>query len=274
MAGIKMEKDDVESTVEKSQVAVKQPLQAVPVDAMMGYFPINDLPSKYKLYPEGTMIHGRPLKVLEVKQLSQMGENNSNVIINGILKSATRGIKVEDILLADKIYILFWLRANTYKDSGYKVNFKCLKCEKDSTYSFTLDALQITYIMDDYVDGTPFELPISKDKIIWRYQTIKDVTEVESFKSKVQGNRLEEYDDDILELASHITINEKVMSLKQKYDYLIALDAGDYARIETEDTANEIGVSTVINVKCGECGEMSYAGLSFRPEFFVPKYKT
>jgi hypothetical protein len=274
MPGIKMEKDDSESTVEKPQVAVKQPLQAVPVDAMMGYFPITDLPSKYKLYPEGTMIHGRPLGVLEVKQLSQMSENNSNIIINGILKSATRGIKVEDLLIADKIYILFWLRANTYKDSGYKVDFKCLKCEKDSTYSFTLDALQITYIKDDYIDGTPFELPISKDKIILRFQTIKDVTEVENFKSKVQGNRLEEYDDDILTLASKISVNEKIMSLKQKYDYIIALNAGDYAMLDSTDTEREIGVSQVVNVKCGLCGQISYAGLSFRPEFFVPKYKT
>lgn len=274
MAGIKMEKDDVELIVKKPQVAVKQPLQVVPEGSAMGYFPITDLPSKYKLYPEGTVIHGRPLRVLEVKQLSQMGENNSTIVVNSILKSSIRGIKVEDLLIADKIYILFWLRANTYKDSGYKVDFKCLKCEKDSTYSFTLDALQITYLKDDYVDGTPFELPISKDKIILRYQTVNDVTEVENFKSKIQGNRLEEYDDDILTLASKINVNEKIMSLKQKYDYIIGLDAGDYAMIESEDTEREIGVSQVINVKCNSCGQISYAGLSFRPEFFVPKYKT
>lgn len=273
MAGVKMEKIDDEKKDEQ-QVAVKPAPQAVPEDAMMGFYPINDLPSKYKLYPEGTLIHGRPLRVLEVKQLSQMGENNSNIIINSILKSAIRGIKVDDLILADKIYILFWLRANTYKDSGYKVDFKCLKCEKDSTYSFTLDALQITYLRDDYKEGTPFELPISKDKVVLRLMRVSNAIEVENFKSKVQGNHLESYDDEILNLASCITVGEKIMSLKQRYEYLISLDAGDYARIETEEVADEIGVSTVINVKCSECGELSYAGLSFRPEFFIPKYKT
>jgi len=203
-----------------------------------------------------------------------MGENNSNIIVNNILKSSIRGINIDKLLIADKIYILFWLRANTYKDSGYKIDFKCLKCEKDANYSFTLDALQISYIKDDYVDGTPFELPINKNKIILRYQTIGDVTDVENFKSKVQGNKLEDYEDDILTLASKISVDERVMSLKQKYDYLISLDAGDYAAIESMDTEMEIGVSQVVNVKCSECGQLSYAGLSFRPEFFVPKYKT
>lgn len=275
MAGVKMEKADNETKVEQPKVAVKPPSQAVPEDVPMGFYPIKDLPSKYKLYPEGTLIQGRPLRVLEVKQLSQMGEDNSSNVINGILKSATRGININDILIADKIYILFWLRANTYKDSGYRVDFKCLKCGKDSNYSFNLDALEITYIDDSYVDGIPFELPVCKDKIIMRYQRVSDVIEMENFKTKNIGNPLADYDNDILNTASCIAfINEKQLSIKQKYEYLVDLDAGDFAVIENPPTIKDMGVSTIINVKCNICGEMSYAGLSFRPEFFIPKYKT
>jgi len=169
MPGVKMEKiDDEVKTVSKT--VEKQPVQSVPVDSAIGFYPINDLPSKYKLYPQGTIIYGRPLRVIEVKQLSQMGEENSGNVINSILRSATKGIKIEDILIADKVYILFWLRANTYKDSGYKVDFNCLKCKKPSSYSFALDALDVTYIKDDYDEETPIQLPICKDKIIMRYQ--------------------------------------------------------------------------------------------------------
>jgi hypothetical protein len=273
MAGaLKMEK--VEEKVE-TKVVEKPVAEKVPDDGMMGFYPIKDLPSKYKLYPEGTLIYGRPLRVLEVRQLSQMGEDNSANVINNVLRSATKGLKVENMFLADKIYIIFWLRANTYKDPGYRVDFKCMKCEQPSNYSFGLEALKVTYIKDTYVDGTPFELPVSKDKVILGYQTVANVIEMENLKSKSIGNPLVSYDDDVLSTASCIvSVNEKIMSLKQKYDYLIDLDSGDYARIATEQLDNEMGISTIIDVKCNKCGETSPAGLSFRPDFFIPKYKT
>ena len=81
------------------------------------FFPIDDLPSRYKLYPEGTKIFGRTLKVSEVKKLTTMNENNFNVILKDILTATLRGIDIEDICVADKVYIIFWLRANTFKNS-------------------------------------------------------------------------------------------------------------------------------------------------------------
>ena len=56
MAGaLKMEK--VEEKVE-TKVVEKPVAEKVPDDGMMGFYPIKDLPSKYKLYPEGTLIYG------------------------------------------------------------------------------------------------------------------------------------------------------------------------------------------------------------------------
>lgn len=264
----------VEKKMEQPQEAVKPVVQVVP-EAPMGFYPITDLPSKYKLYPEGTLIYGRPLRVLEVKQLAQMGEQNSTIVMNNVLKSATKGIRIEELLVADKIYILFWLRANTYKDSGYQIDFKCLKCDKDSTYAFNLDSLDINYIPDNYVEGKPIELPISKDKVVMRYQRVCDVTEYQNFKDKILGNKLEEYNDEILGTASCIvSVNGAELPLKKRYEYLINLQAGDFTVIENNSILSDIGVSTLINVKCSLCNEMSYAGLSFRPEFFIPPYKT
>jgi hypothetical protein len=244
-------------------------------DPMLGFYPITDLPSKYKLYPENTLIYGRPLRVIEAKQLSQMSEGNSNTIMNNVLRSAIKGINVDDILVADKLYIIFWLRANSYKDSGFKVDFNCLECETKSSYHFNLDSLKITYISDDYSKDKEFMLPINKHEINMRYQRIKDAVELENFKSKNSDNPLVSYDDDILSLASCINlINGEDKTLKQKYDYLIGLDVGDYSVISTEMTDNEIGISTIINVKCSKCEKISFAGLDFREDFFIPKYKT
>ena len=87
-------------------------------------------------------------------------------------------------------------------------------------------------------------------------------------------NPLEKYDEDLLNTASTIfSINgDQTKPLKEKYNYIVDLDPGDFAVIENNTSLKEIGVSTVINVKCKLCGEMSLAGLSFRSEFFIPKY--
>lgn len=261
-------KDDV------TAVKTAPKVSSVNQDALMGFFPINDLPSKYKLYPDGTLIHGRPLRVLEVKQLSMMTEDNSFSIINNVIRSCVRGINVDDILIADKMYILFWLRANTYKDPGYTVNFTCSKCKQPSQYYFNLDVLNIDYIKDENIEMLPIVLHNSGDTILLKYTTIADSIEVENVKSKTLSNPLLEFDEDILLLASRIvSINEKVMTLEQKYKYITNLTPADYAILETESANTEIGISTVINVKCDKCKETSPAGLSFRSEFFIPKYK-
>ena len=220
--------------IDENEAVAKKASTVAPVaqDPMMGFFPITDLPSKYKLYPEGTVIYGRPMRVLEVKQLSMMSEENSFSIVNNIIRSCVRGMKVEDILLADKMYILFWLRANTYKDPGYTVDFGCTKCNQPSKYYFNLDVLSIEYIKDENIEQLPIVLPSKGDKVLLHYQTIGDSIEVENLKSKALGNKLVEYDDDILSLASSIvTINEKVMTLEQKYKYIISLEPSDYAAL-------------------------------------------
>jgi hypothetical protein len=72
------------------------------------YWAINGLPSNYLLYPKGTQILGRPLKVLEVKKLSSINEENADFIINDILKRTIKGINIDNLLVADKLFIILW----------------------------------------------------------------------------------------------------------------------------------------------------------------------
>ena len=69
------------------------------------YWPIENLPSKYKLYPPGTKLYARPLKVLEVKMLSSLTNENFHHIITEVLKKTVKGIEVENLLVADKLFI-------------------------------------------------------------------------------------------------------------------------------------------------------------------------
>ena len=92
---------------ELSQVTNPQPTQSVNPLAEMtkevdnndigdNYWPIDDLPSKFKLYPEGTKIFARPLKVLEVKMLSSLNNDNFHHVITEVLKKSVRGINIDE----------------------------------------------------------------------------------------------------------------------------------------------------------------------------------
>jgi len=231
------------------------------------YWLVNDIVTKYKLYPEGTEIYARPLKVIEVKKLASLNESNADFILNDILKKATRGLNIEDMYVADKIYLTLFLRANTFKDSSYVVNYTCNKCEKESSYHFGLDLLKINFLPDDYDPHKEYEL-FNKDKISIRFLRVKDDIEASRFRESA-GNA--EIDDDIVTMASMIsTINGSSVPLHQKYLYLVELDAESFIDITSYMEKYSIGVEPIMNVVCSNCGGTSPMGITFHPAFFVP----
>lgn len=238
------------------------------------FWPIEDLPSRFKIYPEGTKFFGRPLKVLEIKMLSTLNENNVNHVINSIIKKSINvvGISHDDILVSDKLYLVFWLRANTYKDSGYKVGFECSECEQESTYTFNLSDLEIKYL-EEY-NKEPIKLK-DGDEIGLKFQSLKEEQEANSFIKKNKGKPLMEIDEELVNYATLIsTINGEKKSLKDNYEYLINLSPEDYVIIVGELENRDIGIVPIINVKCDKCGGIAPAGVSFRGDFFLPKYIT
>ena len=222
-----------EEKIKKTNVQVEQKKKEEKKSAVDdNYWKIKDLPSKYKLYPEGTVIRGKPLKVLDVKLLSTIDENNFNEIINDVLKRCVTGINPQDLLVPDKLYIIFWLRANTYKDSGYSVEFSCPKCKKQSSYDFSLDTLNVINIKDGYDPDKEITLPSGKDKLKFRYQRVKDEFLIEEFVNKEETSVVK-FDRDILNIAGVLcSINgDETITLRKKYDYLIDLNPADYSYI-------------------------------------------
>ena len=93
-----------------------------------GFQPVDTLPSKYKCYPKGTRIYARPLKVLELKQLATMSEETADEVINSVLSRSTIGLDVGDRVVADKIFLVMWQRAHTYKGVEFSISYVCPDC--------------------------------------------------------------------------------------------------------------------------------------------------
>lgn len=231
---------------------------------------IDNLPSKYLKYSEDTKIYGRALDIKQLKKLSNMTPANASTIIDDILRGTLKGIAFEDILISDKLYLILWLRANTYPESGYSVPFMCPECENQATYDFKVDSIGINYIREDVVFEEPLELS-NGDFIVFKYPTIKDEQRVIKFKESVKKS-FAKYDSDTLSLTMVIdTINGEKKSVMEMHDYVS--DTKIYSQIKGYAGDFDFGISDVLSITCNKCGGSTQTGLSFREDFFIPTYR-
>jgi len=228
---------------------------------------IESLPSQYKHYD--AKLYGRALNVRELKKLANINPMNANTMINDIIKSVIRGVDSGNILVGDKLYIILWLRANTYPQSGYSVEFDCPSCNDASTYDFKVDDIQINYISENEISGP---ITIEGKSIEFKYVTISDEDRVTKFKEMVKKS-MTKYDDDVLNMAaSVVSIDGEQKSLMEIYNYINS-SPQVYSKVYGHIKQFEFGINEVLNVKCNKCGGIVPSGLTFRSDFFLPPYR-
>lgn len=263
-------KKDMDANTINEMIKKQSNKNAMEPDDYVKFLKIDNLPSKYLYYPEGTAIYGKPLIIPQLKKIANMTPLNASTTLDDIIRSAVRGIDINEILISDKLYIILWLRANTYPDSGYCVPFTCDSCDNISSFDFKVDDIDINYIRDDIKFESPLELS-TKDFIICKYPRIKDETRIQKFKDSVKKS-FEKYDEDILNLTMTIdTVNGKEMSVMEMYNFIS--DTKIYSQIKGYADDFNFGISSILNVKCNKCGGTIPTGLSFREDFVIPSYK-
>jgi len=241
-----------------------------------GYIPIFDLPTKGKLYPEGTIIKARSMKVMEVKALSQMNSQNANIIVNDVLRKCVRGIDISELYTADKMFLIFWLRANTYADSGFSIGFTCGKCEKASTYDFKLSNLKTQDFEQERHNKfkAGIETP-GGHKLTLKLLQTKDEEETETFLRENETTMMD-FDEDVVSLTKMIVnINGEKLGTIAKYRFLTeTINPIDYTHIQSFIEEHGMGIQPTIDVECNKCGGNTVTVLPFRGDFFLPKVRT
>jgi hypothetical protein len=239
------------------------------------FWEVKGLPSKMKFYDPVAKIFARPLKTPEVKKISSINEDNGDFILNDIVKRTTKNINVDELYVADKLYIIFWLRANTYRDSGFIVNFICMnkECNKKITHHFEVDNLEVQFVSDSFDPNKEITLIGSGSKVKYDYLRVKDEAFIEKFKD-INGTVLGDIDNEILAMAQMVkTIDSKEKNLLQKYHWVSDLEPTDFSYLRSYMEKNGMGIKPFINVKCESCGGSTPVGISFRADFFIPDYK-
>ena len=177
------------------------------------------------------------------------------------------GIDVDDILLADKYYIIYWQRANTYVGDHFAIECECEDCHKKEKVNFTVDQLEVKSIKDDCPFLNEIELP-SGNKVELGYLRIGDEAKIAEALRMVPGA-----DPDVMNLSAVIkTINGEEKSTKEKYDFLTTADMSDVLVITKLLTENELSIVPSIKHVCTGCGRSAEIDISFQPNFFIPEY--
>lgn len=227
----------------------------------------NLLPSKGMFYQD--KIYVKKLSTINIKKLATITEQNSNFVINNILKSSIwdgNGFDYTKILVADKIWLIFYLRSFTYNDIPFKVRHKCKNCDTIAHYDFVLKNLAVTY----YEKPLPEYFDINGDQITIEYPTIN--TEMTVDKIKNDPNVDLDIDTGLLDFSSYITkINGRDVSLITAYEYLTELDGMSFTKF-TNLVSDYMFIATPYGkFKCAHCDEEIEVPIPFSPSFFLPK---
>ena len=230
--------------------------------------PLEELPSRGFYYSEP--IYGKPLTATQAKQLGGMNQKNAEAMIDSILKENIKGVSFGNILLADKMFLMFWLRQNSFKRTNYTLKYECSECENKENKEFTAADLKINYHPDMTEDL--FDIDVGGKIFKVKYPTVSDQDEMNLVKKK-NANTIT-FDDEFLTLANAIvSIDGEELHLLKKYRYLV--DSNKFSADDLSDLTSglnriAIGVDPYIEIECSKCGGRSVSLIPFRPDYFLP----
>ena len=141
----------------------------------MNYWKIefNDLPSLGLYYSKDTEIRIRTMTVRDVKYLATFNKTNAITITNELLNRCLKlkNLKFEDILLADREYLIFWLRTNTFiRSSGYQIKIpECPTCKNAIEQEIKLNQFKTDFIKSKFeeciLNGINLTIPLKHPRI-------------------------------------------------------------------------------------------------------------
>lgn len=225
------------------------------------------LPSKGKYY--ATDLYVKKLSTIDIKNLSTLTADTIDGVMNSIIAHCVQGINVNDILVGDKFWLIFYLRNLTYNDYPFYVKYKCKECGKTAMYKTQMKDIIVNYIQDDFNPTYTME---NGDTIEIGFPTIgneisKNQILREPEKYTVDG----EIDEALLNIACYVkSINGSKISIMKAYNYICELDALSFTNFGNYMADIDFGVKPYFEIPC-DCTNKVIVPLSLSPEYFMPK---
>ena len=197
---------------------------------------MDELPSRGKAYSKAAQIRGHFLTIADVKFISLITPENASPIIDSVLRRCFKfkNLPYESLLLCDRQYLIFWLRANSYlTENGYQISIKkCSCCGQSYTGNIGLDDININYLEHGI---EPIVLPQSRIHVSLKMPTVK------SLKYKDEDKKLEH----ALRMLDVDTMDAR--------DFIQELSAYDYTYLLDYCSSINVGFDMHFRPVCPHC---------------------
>lgn len=198
-----------------------------------------ELPSRGIFYSKDARIRVRTMSVLEVKFLATYMESTATRICNEIINKCTifENLTIDELLLPDRDYIIFWIRLNTFNTSnGFSVSIPhCATCHNEIVKDLSLETFKHKYLDNGfepnvYLPDLGMEIPIKIPKY---------------------GDSIYNVENEIEEVALRIDSDN---TFEEKTRFVSSLTALDYIHLKEHIDKYNCGIIDEVPIYCPECG--------------------
>ena len=245
-----------------------------------------ELPSEGKIYDTGVnpKLHFRSMTTNEeMMRLSQSDYPYKTMceIIDRCLVEPV-GISSYEMSLGDYQYCLHKLRTVTYGNK-YSLVSICPVCGKAMKKVINLDEIEVFKYFPEYEEYFNVELPTKKNKVKLRYQTPRDMDEIEHEVKQWLDNFYKQYPKSkptvnikyLFQLKHLIeTVDGQIYNSEKLEAFLRALPMLDTNKLLQAGTKinTKVGINTVLQNKCDnpDCGAAFATSFRITDRFFGP----
>lgn len=208
---------------------------------------LSELPSRGKEYPPESYIRIRPMTVGNCKYLSTLAQDNirrTTSMLNEVLESCLKtNIQFNDLIWADRNYLLFWLRVNSFINSnGYDLDIDCPNCGEKISKHLKLDNLDIKYY----------------EQCKFRQVSLRigDADFVACANIPTVGEEKMSADDKLVEdILNYTNVREAIPDDTDPVWWVQQLDAMNFTMLKSIAEQGKFGIESVIHVHCDSCGQ-------------------
>ncbi len=253
------------------QMAIELPAE-MPSHTQEGIYPSRGY--RYGGAHEGGRFHMRMMTTEDEELMAGAAKHSREHLIDELLRRCwiRPEIAYEQLLLADKFYMLFFLRAISLSPK-YKFEIQCSGCQLKFEHEVQIpEGLEKRELEPG--DAEPFyaDLPILETRVGLRLLRVEDEVMIRRQADRAYAKSLVRGDPAYsLRLAAHVvTVGGKEVDAPTARNFVRKLTSRDSVAIRNAIDKNDIGISLKINATCRKCGEEVVTTLPFTDQFFRP----
>lgn len=159
--------------ITRDQIKQNESLDIKPIESLSPYIIVEELPSKFLPYPQGSKISYKTFSYGELEQWANTSLGEEDKIKLALSGIKTEGFEVQELDLQDFYYIMMLRKLSTFNSPRFKLNFECPHCNHSTTVTPELASIEFGEL--ELIDEIPVLVEMS-DKTVLEFKpmTVSD----------------------------------------------------------------------------------------------------